>query len=447
MAFADEVKISVKAGDGGNGLMSFRRDRNTAKGGPDGGDGGSGGSIYAVADHNENSLAYFLRNRNIRAEHGGKGQSNKCTGKSGGDLILKVPVGTQIIDINPSLISPPARGGDRGGGSKGKLGGLAKHKTKEYIIADLNKDGAKFLVAQGGKGGFGNARFARASFQVPRFAELGEPGEDKETILRLKMIAEVGIIGMPNAGKSTLLSVISNARPKIADYAFTTLMPNLGIIDFGGKRFLAADIPGLIEGAHLGKGLGIDFLKHIERTKLLLHLIDATVANPKDQFKIINSELKKYSKDLATKPQIIVFTKIDSITPERLKAIKKLKFTSGGPVFYISAATHAGMPDLLQEAVRRLQAIPDPSAGIKVYTLADLPSVRFEVGKLRGKFFVKGDKIERLLVMTDIDNEQALGRLYKVLRRMGVLAELRKIGAKEGDIVKIGSKTIEYRQM
>jgi len=423
MAFADEVKIHVEAGDGGNGLVSFRRERNMARGGPDGGDGGSGGSIYLIADHNENSLARFLRERNVRAEHGERGWANKRTGKSGKDLILKVPVGTQIITTD-----------------------FEKRKVKEYIIADLNGDGVKFRVAEGGKGGFGNAKFARANFQVPRFAELGEPGEEKDITLRLKMIAEVGIIGLPNAGKSTLLSVISNARPKIADYAFTTLVPNLGIVDFGGKRFLAADIPGLIEGAHKGKGLGIDFLKHVERTKVLLHLIDATLDDPKTQFKIINSELKKYSRDLATKPQIVVFTKIDAITPERLKSVKKLKFV-GRKVFYISGAAHTGLPELLQEVVRQLRAIPDPSAVIKVYTLADLPNTRFEVSKLKGKFVVKGDRIEKLLIRTDLDNEQALGRLYKLLRRMGVLAELRKIGAKEGDIVKIGQKTIEYRNI
>ncbi|MFH0912234.1 MAG: GTPase ObgE [Patescibacteria group bacterium] len=424
MAFADEIKIRVEAGDGGNGLVSFHRERAMAKGGPDGGDGGNGGSVYLVADHNENSLAYFLRNRTLRAEGGEGGHPNKAAGRSGRDLVAKVPVGTQIIELGP----------------------LQRGKAQEYIIADLNRDGARFAVAKGGKGGFGNTRFARASFQTPRFAELGEPGEDKEIILRLKLIAEVGLVGLPNAGKSTLLSVISNARPKIADYAFTTLEPNLGIVDFGGKRFLVADIPGIIEGAHRGKGLGVDFLKHIERTKLLLHLIDATADEPKAQFKIINTELKKYSKDLAGKPQVVVFTKIDAITPEKLKAIKKLKFT-GLPVFYISGAAHTGLQELLQETVRQLKAIPDPSADIKVYTLDDLPSVRFEVSKQKGKFFVKGDKIERILMRTDIDNDQALGRLYKVLRRMGVLAELRKIGAKEGDMVKIGKKTIEYKMI
>ncbi|MFA5967625.1 MAG: GTPase ObgE [Patescibacteria group bacterium] len=423
MAFADEVKIHVEAGDGGNGLASFQHSRNMPKGGPDGGDGGNGGSIYLIADHNESSLAPFLRERHLRAEHGERGWASKCSGKSGQDMVLKVPVGTQIVAVDTE-----------------------KRKVKEFIIADLNADGVKFKVAAGGKGGFGNARFARSNFQVPRFAELGEPGEDKDIILRLKLIAEVGIIGLPNAGKSTLLSVISNARPKIADYAFTTLIPNLGIVDASGKRFLVADIPGIIEGAHQGKGLGIDFLKHVERTKLLWHLIDATQDDPKTQFKIINTELKKYSKDLAREPQIIVFTKIDAITPEKLKAIQKLKFT-GRPVFYISGAAHTGVADLLQETVRQLKAIPNPSVAVKVYTLADLPSTRFEVEKIKGKLIVKGDKIEKLLIRTDLDNEQALGRLYKVLRRMGVLSELRKIGAKEGNMVKIGQKTIEYKEI
>jgi len=436
MAFADEVTIHFKAGDGGDGLASFQRTRNMPRGGPDGGDGGSGGSIYLLAEHNENDLSRFLRQRQIKAKHGGKGQASKCSGKSGDDLTIKVPVGTQVIEINPS--SPPL--------TKGRLGGVDKRKTTEYIVADLNRDGIKFLVAQGGAGGLGNARFARASFQAPKFAELGEPGEDKDVILRLKMIAEVGLIGLPNAGKSTLLSVISNAKPKIADYAFTTLVPNLGIVDWPGRRFLAADIPGLIAGAHQGKGLGIAFLKHTERTKIMWHLIDATLDYPKTQFKVVNTELKKYSKDLTDKPQMIIFTKIDAVTPERLKAIKKLKF-AGISVFYISAAAHTGLDGLLQATIQRLKAIPHPSADIKVYTLKDLPSTRFEVGKLKGKFFVKGDKVERMLIKTDIDNEQALGRLYKILRRMGVLAELRKIGAKEGDMVKIGNKAIEYRQI
>ena len=442
MAFADEAKIYVKAGNGGDGLMSFHREKSIAKGGPDGGDGGRGGSIFLVADHNEHSLSRFLRDRHIKANHGGQGKPNKSSGKSGEDLFLKVPLGTQVIDIDS--VSPPARGGDRGGGSNAKGEGV--HKPKEYIIADLNADKAEFLLAKGGEGGLGNARFARSNYQTPRFAELGEPGEEKEITLRLKMIAEVGIIGLPNAGKSTLLSVISSAKPKIADYAFTTLEPNLGIVDFQGKRLLIADIPGLIEGAHQGKGLGIDFLKHVERTKVLVHIIDATDEDPKQSWRVINNELKKYNVELKNKPQIVVFNKIDAITPEQLAKLKKYKFNH--PVFFISAVSHQGLTDVLWETIKQVEAAPkDAGATVKVYTLEDVPSNRFEVGKKKNKYFVKGDKVEKWVIKTDTDNEEAMGRLYKMLRRVGVLAELGKIGAKDGDIIKIGAKTIEYKMI
>ena len=423
MAFADEAKIYVKAGDGGDGLMSFHREKSIAKGGPDGGDGGRGGSVFLIADHNEHSLSRFLRERHIKANHGGQGKPNKSSGKSGEDLFLKVPLGTQVIDAD-----------------------LDQAKPKEYIIADLNSDAAQFLLAKGGEGGLGNARFARSNYQTPRFAELGEPGEEKEITLRLKMIAEVGIIGLPNAGKSTLLSVISSAKPKIANYAFTTLEPNLGIVDFHGKRFLAADIPGLIEGAHQGKGLGIDFLKHIERTKVLVHIIDATDEDPKQSWRVINNELKKYDVELKNKPQVIVFNKIDAITPEQLAKLKKYKFKH--PVFFISAVSHQGLDEVLWATIKQVEAAPkDAGATIKVYTLDDLPSNRFEVGKKKDKYFVKGDKIEKWVIKTDTDNEEAMGRLYKMLRRVGVLAELGKIGAKDGDIIKISSKTIEYKKL
>lgn len=423
MAFADEAKIYVKAGNGGDGLMSFHREKSIAKGGPDGGDGGRGGSIFLVADHNEHSLSRFLRERHIKADHGGQGKPNKSSGKSGEDLFLKVPLGTQVIEFS-----------------------VDKAKPKEFIIADLNQNEAKFMLAKGGEGGLGNARFARSNYQTPRFAELGEPGEEKEIILRLKMIAEVGIIGLPNAGKSTLLSVISSAKPKIADYAFTTLEPNLGIVDFQGKRFLAADIPGLIAGAHQGKGLGIDFLKHIERTKVLIHIIDATNEDPKQSWRVINNELKKYDVELKNKPQIIVFNKIDAITPEGLAKLKKYKFNH--PVFFISAVSHQGLDEVLWATIKQVEAAPkDAGATIKVYTLDNLPSNRFEVGKKKDKYFVKGEKVEKWLIKTDTNNEEALGRLYKMLRRIGVLAELGKIGAKDGDIIKIGSKTIEYKKL
>ena len=308
MAFADEVKISAKAGRGGDGKVSFRRERYIAKGGPDGGDGGNGGSIYLVADNNETSLFWFLRNKNIKANSGESGKPKNMAGKTAQDLIIKVPVGTQVISYKEK----------------------SKNKTEEFIIADLDEPGEKFLLAKGGEGGFGNSHFARASFQTPRFADLGEPGEEKEIILRLKMVAEVGIIGLPSSGKSTLLSVISNAKPKIADYAFTTLIPNLGIVNFGDKRFLAADIPGLIKNAHKGKGLGIDFLKHIERTKVLIHVIDGTSAAIKQNFNTINSELKKYNPSLAEKPQIVAVNKMDVISEAELKALQKNKCNEPG---------------------------------------------------------------------------------------------------------------------
>jgi GTP-binding protein len=433
MAFADEVKINVKAGNGGDGLVSFRRERYISKGGPDGGDGGSGGSIYLLADHNETSLISFLRNKNLRALDGKGGGSQKKAGKSGVDLVVRVPVGTQVVAFRE-----PKRG-----------------KVAEYILADLDKSGEQFSLARGGSGGLGNAHFARATFQTPKFAELGEPGEEREVILRLKMIAEVGIIGLPNAGKSTLLSVISNARPKIADYAFTTLVPNLGIVDFKGKRFMAADIPGLIEGAHRGKGLGIDFLKHIERTKVIIHVLDATSSDVKRDFNTINAELKRYNKELATKPQVVAVNKIDVVNNISLRELKKIKFAAGPkgtpaqrgryPVYYISAVTHLGLERLLYEVLDMLRTVPGQLKPVPVYTIADLPTERYEVGKRRGGWYVKGDKVERMLVKTDLRNEQALGRLYKVLKRMGVQAELKKIGAREGDNVKIGKFTIEYR--
>lgn len=424
MVFADEVKIAVRAGDGGDGLVSFRRERYVSRGGPDGGDGGRGGSIYLIADHNETNLAKFLRMRKLILSSGGKGKANKAAGKSGADSIITVPVGTQVIEYRTS----------------------PKGKTEEFLIADLNKSSQKFLLAKGGEGGFGNTRYARSNFQTPKFADLGEVGEEKEIILRLKIIAEVGIIGLPNVGKSTLLSVISNAKPKIADYAFTTLAPNLGLVNFAGGRFLVADIPGLIAGAHTGKGLGIDFLKHIERTKILIHLIDGISPTIKDDFKTVNQELKKYSKALIAKSQIVVINKIDAMDEAGLKTIKKYKFGKY-PVFYISAVAQKGLDQLLyavKEALRRVVPLPQP---VKVYTLADLPMNRFEVRRHGKKLSVKGDKVERLLAKTDQQNEQAVGRMYKVLKRMGVLAELRKAGANEGDIITIGKQTIEYREV
>jgi len=326
--------------------------------------------------------------------------------------------------------------------------------VKETFLADLTRDGEKFLAAKGGTGGFGNAHFKRAAFQTPRFADLGEPGEERELQLQLKLLADVGIVGLPNAGKSTLLSVISGARPKIADYAFTTLVPNLGIVRVGKESFVAADIPGLIEGASKGKGLGTAFLKHIERTRLLLHLIDAGSADPRGDFRAVNQEMKRFNPVLAKKPQIVVFNKIDSIPPEKLEKLKQKPFANF-PIFFISAVTHAGVKELLYKVLGELKRLlsrqeisrTGREGEYKVFTLKDIPLDRFEITK-RGKcFVVAGNKVERLALRTDFNNEEALGRMYKVLKRLGVLAELMKKGAKTGDTIKIGQKSLEFKEI
>ncbi len=425
-AFADEVRFSVKAGNGGDGAVAFRREKFIDKGGPDGGNGGDGGDIYIVADHNLNTLADLARRKTFKAENGQPGKRKKAAGSSGGDLTIKVPVGTQVFEVE-------------------KVGG----KLKEFLIEDLDESGEKFLAVKGGKGGYGNARFARASFQTPRFAELGEPGEEREVVLKLKIVADVGLIGLPNVGKSTLLSVISNARPKIADYKFTTLVPNLGIVQFRNTSFVAADIPGLIEGASKGKGLGIQFLKHIERTKLLVHILDAASPDPKHDFKTVMSEMRTYHRSLAGRPQIVVFNKADIISKERLEELGRLKFGSRKALF-ISAVTHRGVDELVKRIVSALpkfQHKPKADELFRVFTLKDLPYIRFEVLKKSGYFVVNGPRQEKLAIRTDFSNPQAMGRFYKVLGRMGVLGALKKAGAREGDKVKIGKKEFEFEEL
>ena len=425
--FADETRFEVKAGDGGNGAVSFRHEKYVNKGGPDGGDGGDGGNVVLMADHNLNTLADLTRHKAYRADNGQAGRGQKSTGKSGEDLILKVPVGTQIFEVQQ----------ERG-------------RIKEFLIADLAHDGEEFILAKGGEGGYGNAHFARASFQTPRFAELGTPGDERDIILRLKIVADIGLIGLPNVGKSTLLSVISNARPKIADYEFTTLIPNLGIAKYHDKTFVVADIPGLIEGASKGKGLGIQFLRHIERTKMLVHLLDATRPNPKKDFVAINRELKAYSPELARRPQIAVFNKLDAISLDDLKKLKKLKLPVED-VVYISAAAHTNVEDLFHAILRHLpKAVQIQRAGepIKIFTINDLPRMRFEISTKRTHHFtVKGPVQERLAMKTDFTNNQAVGRFWKVLKRMGVWGALKKEGAKKGDTIKIGSAQIEFEDL
>lgn len=323
MKFIDEARIHVKAGDGGRGCVSFRREKYVPKGGPDGGNAGKGGSVYFLADGRLTSLLDFKYKREFEAERGQHGMGSLCSGKDGEDLRIHLPVGTVIKDLN----------------------------TGE-VLADLTEDGQEYLCCKGGRGGKGNAHFATSTHQTPRFAQPGEPGEERSIQFELKLLADVGIIGFPNAGKSTLISHISAAKPKIADYPFTTLVPNLGVVqygDFGG--FVIADIPGLIEGAHEGKGLGIKFLKHIERTRLFIHVLDlspVTERDPKEDFEIVNRELQSFNEDLAKRPQVVALNKIDiTEANENLPGLLKFFEGLGIKVFPISAATGKGLGDLI----------------------------------------------------------------------------------------------------
>jgi len=327
MQFIDEARISVKAGDGGNGCISFRQEKYVPKGGPDGGNGARGGSVIIRADRQLNTLLDFKYKRSYIAERGENGRYKDQGGKSGKDQIVKVPCGTLVKDA-----------------AKGK------------IIIDMLNDGDEFVVAQGGKGGRGNGEFATPTNQAPRFAEPGTLGEERELILELKLLADVGLVGFPNAGKSTLISVISAAKPKIADYPFTTLVPNLGLVRYAnGKSFVVADIPGLIEGAHEGKGLGIQFIRHIERTKVLVFLIESISEDPKKDYQILLNELASFNAAIAKKKKIVVITKMDIADEECRKKLKKIKFGRGVITMLISAVAGEGTRELLDEMWKSLK--------------------------------------------------------------------------------------------
>lgn len=330
--FLDRVKIHVKAGDGGNGVTAFRREKFVPRGGPSGGDGGVGGSVFIESDEGLNTLLHLRYNPEHKAERGRHGEGSNRSGKDGEHVTVRVPVGTQVFD---------ADSGD--------------------LLFDFVEAGQKFLVAKGGKGGWGNAHFATPTKQAPKYHYDGRPGEERNLQLELKLIADVGLVGFPNAGKSTLISVISAAKPKIADYPFTTLEPNLGVVDMGEFRtFVVADIPGLIEGASNGAGLGDRFLRHVERTKLILHLVDVSSASgrdPVEDYEIINRELAAYDSDLAMRPQIVVATKIDALDDEeRLSSLEARAKADKRPFFAISAVANKGVSELVGEVARRLRA-------------------------------------------------------------------------------------------
>lgn len=333
--FIDRVKIKIKAGDGGNGVTAFRREKFVPRGGPSGGDGGNGGDVWLESDEGINTLLHLRFNPEHKAERGRHGEGSNRFGKHGEDAVIKVPVGTQVFEAESN-----------------------------DLLFDFTEPGQRFLAAKGGKGGWGNAHFATPTRRAPRFHYQGRPGQEKELQLELKLIADVGLVGFPNAGKSTFISVISAARPKIADYPFTTLEPNLGVVDMGDyKTFVVADIPGLIEGASEGAGLGDRFLRHVERTKLMLHLVDVSSFSGRDpvsDYEIINRELAAYNEDLAARPQIVVATKIDAIDdPERLEDLRKRAVKDGKPFFAISSATREGVDQLLFEVVKHLDVLTE----------------------------------------------------------------------------------------
>ncbi|MBN2307098.1 GTPase ObgE [Candidatus Peregrinibacteria bacterium] len=424
MHFADEAEIKVKAGSGGNGAASFRREKFIPKGGPDGGNGGDGGSVILQADSNLNTLVNFVSQKHFKAERGQTGMGGNKYGAAGEDLILKVPVGTMVLD-----------------------------KETGHQLADLTKEGEQVIVARGGLGGKGNANFKSSTRQAPDFAELGEPGEEKELKLELKLIADVAIIGYPSVGKSTLISRISNARPKIADYPFTTLIPNLGVVKVDQTDFVVADIPGLIEGAHEGKGLGIAFLKHIERAEILVHLLDLTRDDLLDDFKKLNLELKSYSPVLAKKEQIVVFNKTDATIPEIIGQTKK-DFKKRKPLF-ISSVSGEGIDQFLYRlkdeilAHRKKKKIAKPKEAFKVFRPhLKIPDAKnFKVKKEENGFRISGKRIEQIAVMTDMSKKGAIFRMHDVLEKIGAYREMKRLGGKDGDKIQIGNRTFEYMEL
>jgi GTP-binding protein len=411
--FIDEVSIKVVAGKGGDGVVSFRREKFVPFGGPDGGDGGDGGSVYLEADEGFTTLSHLRYKKLHKAGAGQNGGGSKCFGKKGNDLVIKVPVGTLVRKDN-------------------------------RLIADLTVHKERCLVAKGGRGGRGNARFTGASHQTPRFAERGEVGEEAVLVLELKVLADVGLIGYPNAGKSTFLAAISAARPKVASYPFTTLSPVLGVVDLGDDSFVVADLPGLIEGAHQGVGLGIEFLKHVERTRLLVHLVDLSSPAPWDDFVAINQELASYSQDLIQKPQLVLGTKLDLPTAAAQKEEFAAKITDlGYEVDFISAVTGENLRPVLYRIKNKLETLP------KVEKLAAEPEpveVAFPGGSPEfsveqegeGAYRIKSEALIKRIMRYNLEQKEALLRLDQLFKRWGVITALEDAGVKEGDLVRIG---------
>lgn len=443
--FVDIAKVSLKAGKGGDGAVSFRREIYIPKGGPDGGDGGKGGDIIFRADKNTNTLIDFRFTPILTAEDGKNGSGTRSAGRSGKDLIVDVPIGTCV------------------------------YKSGE-LIADLVRDGQEAVIAKGGDGGFGNAHFKSSTRQAPIIAEVGEPGEEFEAELELKSMADVGLVGLPNAGKSTFLSVVSNAKPEIADYPFTTITPNLGVATIDNKDILVADIPGLIEGASEGKGLGHDFLRHIDRTAVLLHLIDVYDNDAGEAYHIIRNELNKYS-DLKDRPEIVALTKCEGVDDDIIKMQMSsiLAKNPNAKIFAISSSAHQGLTELLRELKKECEKYPHSRSIIADGAIAERPSPvttgarersendgysrtlsdaaiptislsknalkdTWHVEKLDDKFVVTGEKIEKFARRTDMNNYASVNRLRDIMKKLGIRAELTTQGATPESIISIAGK-------
>jgi GTP-binding protein len=427
--FSDVVEIYVKAGDGGNGRLSFLHEKYREYGGPDGGDGGRGGNVVFVANSSWNTLYYYKTHTRLTAEKGEPGKAQRSHGKNGADLVVNVPVGTVIYNA----------------------------KTGE-LLADLDDENEEAIIAKGGEGGFGNAHFTSSTRQKPEFAELGLPGEELTVRLELKLIADVGLVGLPNIGKSTFLSVVSAAKPKIANYPFTTLTPNLGVVEKHSETgFIIADIPGLIEGASAGKGLGDEFLRHVERTRVVVHFLDSQSEDLEIDFEIINEEMRIYNPEILDKPQILVVSKIDLADEKKRQEIRKKAKTviASHPEIFrfdkepilLSAATHEGVQALIHEIDRELALIPktEPAKKTKVFTLDDVKKQVINIEKEGDSFHVSGNKIQYFVAKTDFSNPHGVARIYDILRKMGVIKRLEKKGAKIGDKIIIDGQELEYR--
>ncbi len=417
----DRVTIQATAGDGGHGLIAFHREKFVPRGGPDGGDGGRGGDIVLVADDAVNGLGAFRYQKQYKAERGGNGASKKKHGRNGADLELAVPTGT-----------------------------IVRNAETAEVIGDLIEKGARLVIAHGGRGGRGNQHFASPSNQAPHMSETGQRGETLRIDLDLKLISDVGVVGLPNAGKSTLLAAVSRATPKIADYPFTTLEPNLGVVEVGYDSYVMADIPGLIEGAHSGAGLGLEFLRHIERTRLLIHVVDASQPDPAHDIDVIDNELRSYAVDLSERPQIIAFNKMDVPEAEARRAeLQALADRLGRPCVFMSAAARQGTGDLAKRAFERLERIreeePPPSAD------GDIPVLRpqqrgpgFTIEQENGAYRVIGNQPVVLVEMLALQSDESRAEVMRRLGRMGVVGALRRAGAKEGDPVRFGDIELKW---